>query len=991
MIFVDSYRTVLGVIMKIFLSLVIAVCGAGLLSSSALAQRRPLEKPVPVAKPSVSELTTAANTLSSAEAYYNEGLKCEAQDYDCQVSNFTKAINLNLATKAVFQRRANAYTGRGDYEKALADLSKVTELDPNDASGFKNRGTAYLRMPKNRQNLQNAAKDFAMAVDLEPKDAEAIGLRGRALILLGDTSKGIQDLETATRLDPQNIGNHLYKAQIFTLLDDDQKTFEAYSKAVSLQPSNPDALVGRARLLEKQKKFDLARNDYTKASLISTSIAAHFGLARLFEQEGKIDDAVAEYSKAIKIEPSNSEAIFKRATLLGIRKKNSEALADLTRLIELNPANDKAYELRCRIHRAAGIPLKAVEDCSIAISLNPNLVEGYALRADILKNVIANLQATSSGHPLSFLTIYPQLKPAWDLLGSDQINRAKNMRISAGVAMRMAKPNALHLVMLGIGESDSYQNELAEEHLTRAIEIGGEVADAFAGRARVLHDLQLAKNGTSTSGAGRGTALYISSVQDYLRAATIDPHNEIVLDSLNTKFDPGFSLPLDGEGVEFYKPALELLSRLVDANPKDARPLFARAMLRNQLLSIEGEKRTWKQCSGTATNKMHRKLRDEDWNGTKTGIVSDLRLAIEGCRKGYASRVVLPLTSAEIRLSDYGPEVAGLLKGCRSRIETENGGREAIIAEIVNLYKAAERGSNLAQSLTTILAASVSAIEREIRQQETQRVIREDTAWRQKMIVQNEAFKLEADRYAQQVEAMRQKQSAERARQNAEALNALLNLASTVVDTIAARSSTNSTSSSGSPYQNDGPIPGGNVRGNASSTPIGSGSPSGELAKGGTPSSRSHIYDVRQDSVDNGCSRGSAELDIERCWGPWQSAGASVVQFRVKGPIAHKGNLVNQDATKNVYYEWAVQFKNSSANVVCMDVDMLPPDGRTGKIMTCMIPGGTQEFRGTEYQRTLVRSGQFNMRSYNLEVCQRAERVDSGTYRCLAWPGETPG
>ena len=105
----------------------------------------------PISKPKVTEpanevapVKKAVVEISPAQDFFNQGLKCEAKDYDCQISNYTKAINLNLNTKDVFKNRGNAFLQRKDFDKAIADFTKLIELDLNDASGYKNRGRIYL-------------------------------------------------------------------------------------------------------------------------------------------------------------------------------------------------------------------------------------------------------------------------------------------------------------------------------------------------------------------------------------------------------------------------------------------------------------------------------------------------------------------------------------------------------------------------------------------------------------------------------------------------------------------------------------------------------------------------------------------------------------------------------------------------------------------------------------------------------------------------------
>lgn len=147
---------------------------------------------------------TASKQPSPDHAFFSEGLKCDKQDYDCQISNYTKAINLKLNTKAVFKNRGYAYMGKEEYPKAIADFSKAIELDKNDAEGYKDRGKAIYALAQSDEMLDTAIDDFTSAAELEPKDAEAYKFRGIAYFARSNFDKAKKDLERALILAPDD-------------------------------------------------------------------------------------------------------------------------------------------------------------------------------------------------------------------------------------------------------------------------------------------------------------------------------------------------------------------------------------------------------------------------------------------------------------------------------------------------------------------------------------------------------------------------------------------------------------------------------------------------------------------------------------------------------------------------------------------------------------------------------------------------------------------
>ena len=743
------------------------------ISVTSFGQKRPVRKTTaPVSKTEVTETPTevepapvkkAVVEVSPAQGFFNQGLKCEAKDYDCQISNYTKAVNLNLNTKKVFKNRGNAYLQRKDFDKAIADFTKLIELDLNDASGYKNRGRIYLENSNSPQAVNTAIRDFTSAIDLEPKDVESYILRAKAYLSIGETAKGHADFNNAVRIDPKNTEVLTYQARIFYNTENFDKAIEAYSKIISLQPVNTEAFIGRARSLEMQKKYDLAVQDYSKAiELNSKDSEPHVNLAGIFEGENKLDQAIKEYSKAIELAPSNSTVLFKRAKLFHTSNKHAEALVDITKVIELSPRNARAYEFRCGLEKEGNNLTRAVEDCSIAIALDPNVDDAYIYRLDIFGEFSL----------AKILGKYPQLAPAYAQMNSDYIG-FRNKRINIGVEIRTSLPRAQLFLSLAIAEKRFYRQGLAEEHFSKALELDPTLVEAFVGRAQ-------------NRGFSATDDALVRSLQDFKQAAAIDPHNENLLDS-NIYL---YIISHHVENLDFNKLALELVNTLVDSNPKDLRPLVDRLLLRDKFLTIEGDRPFIKNGNGGGANKLTKKLRDEDWNGTKSAIVSDLKRVVELCGSSEKGKVSLSLDAAGT-LRDYGPLATDLLNECYKRLD-QNNQSQSEVADILSLYNVSQAGTARAERLPAPSPDDIVVQEEDmrlVREQETQRVAREDADFQKQMSEQAAIAQQQALRYEQEVAAIRQKIKEKKAQQNAAALNAIGNLVNTIVAQSQAKSS----------------------------------------------------------------------------------------------------------------------------------------------------------------------------------------------------------
>lgn len=118
---------------------------------------------------------------------------------------------------------ANAYMHRGmirshsqeDFPGAIADFSRVIELDPNRAEAYNYRGTSYFWLKKFRQALE----DYNQAIRLDPKLTIAYYNRGYVRIELGDKKGAIADFRQGAALSKQE-GDMMSYEQALEIIQD---------------------------------------------------------------------------------------------------------------------------------------------------------------------------------------------------------------------------------------------------------------------------------------------------------------------------------------------------------------------------------------------------------------------------------------------------------------------------------------------------------------------------------------------------------------------------------------------------------------------------------------------------------------------------------------------------------------------------------------------------------------------------------------------------
>lgn len=207
------------------------------------------------------KVKSASPSPSSAEYFFLRGNACPSSDENCQLNNYTQAIQRNPAYVDAYNNRALAFSHRGQTVLALKDFAKVMEVSPNFALLYLNRGTVYQEL----QNHRQAIDDFNRAIEINPMFVTAYYNRGVSLAKLGNTAQAIAD----------------------------------YNKTISLNPAYSDAYLNRGAIYGREKKYDLALKDFTKAiGLNPKDSMAYNNRGIIYEQLGDGAKAQADYRKA---------------------------------------------------------------------------------------------------------------------------------------------------------------------------------------------------------------------------------------------------------------------------------------------------------------------------------------------------------------------------------------------------------------------------------------------------------------------------------------------------------------------------------------------------------------------------------------------------------------------------------------------------------------------------------------------------------------------
>jgi len=128
---------------------------------------------------------------------------CKGDDPDRSIAACTRIIQgcgeTAKDSAIAHHERALSYKSKGDFDRAIADLSEAIRLDPKYAEAYYLRGVTY----RNKGDLDRAIADYSEAIRLDPKLAGAYNNRGNAYKDKGDSDHAIADFSEAIRLAPE--------------------------------------------------------------------------------------------------------------------------------------------------------------------------------------------------------------------------------------------------------------------------------------------------------------------------------------------------------------------------------------------------------------------------------------------------------------------------------------------------------------------------------------------------------------------------------------------------------------------------------------------------------------------------------------------------------------------------------------------------------------------------------------------------------------------
>jgi tetratricopeptide (TPR) repeat protein len=198
--------------------------------------------------------------------------------------------------------RAGVELDAGD---ALDQLTRVTELAPDDAVAWHDLGEALAADGRN----DDARQAFAKAVELDPEDSVALMHLGHSAAAAGDQEGAISALAQAAEREPAGRAGSsaaISLVEMYKQLDQPEEALSAAQLVFEAQPENVLAALDVADLALQLDRLDAAEHAFERLREID-EIADHgvyalHGLARVAMKRGDAQRALELATEALSID-----------------------------------------------------------------------------------------------------------------------------------------------------------------------------------------------------------------------------------------------------------------------------------------------------------------------------------------------------------------------------------------------------------------------------------------------------------------------------------------------------------------------------------------------------------------------------------------------------------------------------------------------------------------------------------------------------------------
>ncbi len=288
------------------------------------------------------------------------------QDLDGALDAFDRALEADPDNLRALIYRAELLDAQGDAQSANEDFQAAMGLEP-DARTFASYGAFLLK----HEQLDGAFDLLSRALEVNPDELSARLNRALMQRFVNKLDEARADYLHAATVAPNLVPAFVGLGHV-ALDAGAPDAAEHFTRALSLQPDNTEALFGRARARERQGDAAGAAADRAAAAPgLKREGDRLYDLARFRGLVGNQEGAIADYAEALVLNPNDVQALINQGVTYQELGDGVKALAAWSRAVEVAPTYPNAYVKRGMGLLVAGDSEAGIADLKRALELAP--------------------------------------------------------------------------------------------------------------------------------------------------------------------------------------------------------------------------------------------------------------------------------------------------------------------------------------------------------------------------------------------------------------------------------------------------------------------------------------------------------------------------------------------------------------------------------------------------------------------------------------------
>ena len=143
--------------------------------------------------------------------------------------------------------RANTYRAKGDLDQAIADHTESISAAPGWDKSYNDRGAIYFQ----KGDFARALDDISKVISFRPNDprvADSYAIRAMLLRRMGEPAKGLSDADRAIELAPRSALALYIRARIYEALGRNEEAAAGTRAALAIDPNVGEEMEAMERI-----------------------------------------------------------------------------------------------------------------------------------------------------------------------------------------------------------------------------------------------------------------------------------------------------------------------------------------------------------------------------------------------------------------------------------------------------------------------------------------------------------------------------------------------------------------------------------------------------------------------------------------------------------------------------------------------------------------------------------------------------------------------